>query len=419
MSAAVVVLGLTVSAMAVTETEKQAAIDAGLAWLVSNQAGNGAWATGQGTDRDVAATAAALTAIAEEGYAVGDGTVYDTALQNGLSYLLSNASKVTLGDGTTGIRFVTGHHETYATGTAIPAIVTAGEKTMTANIGGTSYTYEEIVQKAANYFAHSQKKTDSIGGAPTGERGGWGYDYNANDRRSDNSNSQWPTLSLLYAESWGIHPIVSGANASATVKSELGLWINYIQGPQGSSYYDWYGNAGWGENMSRAGALLLEMAYAGFPSGTAAEQAAYNACINYINTNWQQGVLDYWNGHFGNPYTMWGIYKALEGTVGLADTATITNIRAQGSNVIDPGDTWNWYEDYSQFIVDRQAGTGAWPGGTYIPVALDTGWNISMLQATDIPIPPDPDGIPEPISGCLALMALLACGSAATRRRAH
>ena len=70
---ALVVFG-SVSARGATETQKQDAIDAGLAYLLSTQQANGRWEYGDDY-YDTAATGAALFAFLEEGYTASDAVV--------------------------------------------------------------------------------------------------------------------------------------------------------------------------------------------------------------------------------------------------------------------------------------------------------------------------------------------------------
>jgi len=98
---------------------------------------------------------------------------------------------------------------------------------------------------------------------------------------------------------------------------------------------------------------------------------------------------------------MWSVYKGLEATIGLTGSA-ITNFFYNGAAQIkdDPGDMWNWWEDYSQYLVMSQGGDGSWPGYYYWPNTLATAWNINILNATAIP---DGNGNDVPEPGTLAL----------------
>ena len=413
----IVVLLLTSVATAATEAEKQAAIDGGLAWLAASQQTNGRWEFGDDY-YDTAATGSALLAFLEEGYREGqdvviNGTNYGDVIGDGLQYIFSKAQKVAIsnqpagdpdsnGNGF-GVKFVLGgnnNRDTYVTGLVLPAIASTG--TPNKIVGGTGQaagmTYQQVVQDTVDYFAFGQEDS----GNP---RGGWRY-Y-ANSHSADNSTGQWPPMGMLFAQKMGV-------SAPAFVKDELAHWIEYIQNPNGGSGYDNPTNM---VNESKTGSLLVEMALAGDDtSGVAYDlnHADTQAALDYLNANWRNTPSGTWYGNFGHPYAMWSIYKGLESTIGLNDTTWITNLNPQGTAQIDPGDTWNWYEDYSESLVQSQNANGSWSGYSYWTGPLATAWNINILNATRINIPA---GIPEPTSFLVWSLLVLTTVCAGRRRR--
>jgi hypothetical protein len=98
------------------------------------------------------------------------------------------------------------------------------------------------------------------------------------------------------------------------------------------------------------------------------------------------------------------------------DTTTITNLFGQGTNPLDPGSTWNWWEEFSQYLVNNQNSSKYWSGGSYGSVSMQTAWAINMVQATQIP-GPEPEKVPEPNSvlGLLAI-GILGTGSVLQRK---
>lgn len=85
---------------------------------------------------------------------------------------------------------------------------------------------------------------------------------------------------------------------------------------------------------------------------------------------------------------MWSIYKGLELQIGLNDTTAITNLltdcgASRGGQ--DAGDSCNWWEDYSEWLVLNQNADGSWTGYSSWPSVLSTPWFINILAATEIP----------------------------------
>ena len=198
-----------------------------------------------------------------------------------------------------------------------------------------------------------------------------------------------------------------GATVPVSTLNNLKPWINSIQDPvSGGSFYDVFGSY---LNESKTGGLLMEMTAAGgYGLGNAQELAA----LAYLNANWQNTPSGTWWGNFGHPYAMWSIYKGLELTIGLDDTTHITNLHPAGP--MDLGDTWNWWEDYCDYLVNTQQGPGYWNGYDYWPWTLTTAWNINILNAVDIPEPVIPEPSSLAIWGCIVG---LAAGARWLRRR--
>ena len=227
-------------------------------------------------------------------------------------------------------------------------------------------TYQEVMEDVVDYVAWGQ--IDGGSG-----RGGWIYSpQNNRSSHGDNSVAQWPVLGLVAAEQWGI-------NAPAFVKSELNLWIDYIQND--SSGGSGYSTPTQIVNVSKTGGLLVEMYYVGDDKDTPRAQKA----INYINSRWNVGISGTWYGNIGHPYAMFAVFKGLE----LMQVHTLPT----------PGD---WHYDYSDYLVTTQAPaepatTGYWSGYSYWSWSMATGWYIVILQATVFPVEVD---IAVPTSAC-------------------
>ena len=397
--------GISSITMAATGVEKQTAIDNALAWLASTQQADGHWEFGD-VYADTAATGAALLAFIEEQQRTGWVVpgLYNTHVQNGLTYLLSKSQQVSItpqpagnpdsdGNGV-GVKFVLDPNDngrdTYVTGLVVPALAKYIAVFGNANVasgplsgitGGTgpggAWTYKDVVVNAIDYFAFGQNDSG------TG-RGGWRYW--ANSGLSDNSTAQWPVIAALFASEPGVA-------APSFVKDEMAYWIEYIQNANGGSGYD---NPSTYVNESKTGGLLIEMVFAGddtagipYNLGNADLQRA----LSYLNTNWKNSPSGDWYGNLGHPYAMWAIYKGLELTVDTHDTTYITNLRDQttaragGPAPLDPGDDWTWWEDYCEYLFGAQNANGSWNGYDYWTGPLATAWYVNILQGIRIPPP--------------------------------
>lgn len=407
---------LTCEAQAATDVQKRAAIDKGLQYLAQTQQASGKWLYSGGVE-DTAATGAALLAFLEEGYAPGQnvvfgGTNYGDVVGDGLDYLFTQVQPYAMsvqphgnpdtnGNGI-GVKFVPGGNsgrDTYVTGLALPAVARAeqmapGSIVSTGPLAGR--TYSILIEDTVDYFSLGQNDAG-------GPRGGWRYYANSGD--SDNSTSQWAPIGMFYGAA-------AGATVPGFVKSELGYWIDRIQylggtpgtGIHGSSGYDSSTNL---NNESKTGGLLIEMVFAdlaGVGQPYSLDHPDVQAALAYLNRQWRTTANNTWDGNFGHPYAMWSIYKGLEATVGMDDTAYITNMRPFNplTMSLDPDATWNWLEDYHEWLVDAQNANGSWSGYSSWAGPLATAWYINILQAPVFP----PEAVPAPAAIALGAIGV-------------
>jgi hypothetical protein len=307
-----------------------------------------------------------------------------------------------------------GNESTYVTGLVLPALarataaglgITPTTKVESTNAAVDGRSYVDIIQDAADAFIWGQ--TTQGNAAIPGFRGGWRYTPSTG--QSDGSTAQWGAIGLTFAQSG------PGVVVPQYVKDELRFWIDYIQcSTNGGAGYDQPCGGSAPVTPSKTGGLLASMAFAGYDGTKPGDTLGRTQALNYLNSNWTATADSTWEGNFGHPYAMWSVYKGLESEIGLTGTAIDNFMYGVAAQVKDnASDPWNWWEDYSQYLVNSQnAASGYWNGYSYWGRQLSTAWAINILNATQI----GDHKAPEP--GTLALIGLgLAAATAAGRRR--
>ena len=418
--------------MAATEEAKQAAIDAGLAYLDSIQQADGSWFYNHpfptNNDYELAATASAALAFLGEGYLPYDTTQYGTTVGKAVDWILAGTTPVPLGAELNGywhhaedynnsgaIEGGEGNGQAiqfysdflYSNGITTPVVFELGQKLgKDTVIGGASpvsaMTYAELMQDIVDRYSWAQTEPN------TGNfRGGWWYQPNT--FASDNSTAQWGALPILYADAWGL-------GVPQYVRDELALWIGYIQNPAtgGSGYTD---PLGW-NNVSKTGGLLLEFAVVGIDTTDANVQSA----LTFIDNRWNNPVDVGWNGNILNSYAMWATFKGLESQGFLKDYGAGPGenfpigfgVPSAPGGLLIGHDEWDgagpnpppvfsqpgdWYSHYSDTLVNSQTVivpdstgrplVGYWTGlhGPPSGDVISTGWYINILNAVGLPVP--------------------------------
>ena len=370
----------TTQALAASQAQINAAIDSGLANLSGQQTPSGYWNYG---GYEEAATGAAVYAmLSQKARWASNASTYQANVISGINWLLSNASITTVStrnDSTpicpnaaatcAGVYWYGSGESTYTTGLVTPALAffAAAMPNAVATTSGplAGMTWTQIAQGITNMFAASQSTSNN------GDRwGGWRY-YLPGNGDSDMSTTQWAVIAMTYGQ-------VLGATTPAIVKNDLAVhWLPAVQAPGGYACYQ----PGVGPcDHADTGGLLLSLNFVGTPASAPAVQAA----LSFFNSSWLNFASDTWYGNFGHPYAMWAQYKALETTIGLTDTSTITNLLDStcGGNSPSP---CNWYEDYNQWLVTNQNGDGSWTGYAYWGGVLATSFNLPILGGSQIP----------------------------------
>lgn len=358
-------------AQAATEQEIQESTTNGTEWLADQQNPDGSWGTSEQIGTTDFAVMKLETHAVENGVSPFDPSYqYSDEVQKGLDYLFLQAKFVDInvqpngnpdsnGDGK-GVYFgssPTDHHVNYQTSLALAAICAGEEPNRVVNVPLSpvnGLTYLQVAQNVVDFLAWGQ--TDS------GTReGGWYYYPNGDS--SDQSNSGYAALGLLYATS----PTIGySCNLPDFVKTELNKWVTYIQSPTtgGSGYNDpddYY------SNVYETGNLLVQFAILGDSSTSTRVTAA----INYLVTNWNAPGSGYsdvgWKkstpSDVTNYIACYSIMKALQ----TFNLATIGGI--------------DWYQDFANAIIAEQNLDGSWPLSKWASnTVLSTSWALLTLE---------------------------------------
>ena len=365
------------------------AITDGLAWLEGEQNPDGSW----GTQYALAKTALAVLSLeiyaADHGFSSPFDPMYQYHVQveNGLNYIFANAYSTGIsmqpagnpdgdGDGI-GVYFdLPGNSlSIYNTSMAMMAIAASNAPDTLVDVPGSpvdGWTYRQALQDVVDYIAWAQ--TDSGYGT-----GGWNYGPTDNGGdRSDQSNSGWVTMGLAYAEAEP--PEGFGLSISGFVRTELDVWIDYIQddvdGDDNDGGADYTGPDDPDENpwvnILKTGNLLQQMAFVGDTETTLRVQDA----IDYLVRHWQDANSD--PGWRGCPTCYHATYTTMKGLAALG---------------IDSIDSIDWFQEFTDALLSEQTSDGWWPACCFDDgeKILSTEWVLLTLQRAIAPPIEKPD----------------------------
>jgi hypothetical protein len=367
--------------LACTPVTVDKAIDDGVAWLAGQQNPDGSW----GTMYRVGATGLAVLKLAEHAvdtkYGYGLASPFDPEypyrehVERGLNYLFANAHLIYIdiepagnpdtNGNSKGIHF--GGFRTYETGIAMMAIAGSRAPDKVVSVSGSpvdGWEYKDVLQDAVDYLAWGQ--TDWGYG-----RGGWNYHEMVDGGdRSDQSNTGWAVFGLGFAES----PAYGFAcTIPDFVKTELNVWIDYIQNPVDGDTAD--GGAGYTSpyhlvNILKTGHLLYMMAFVGDTAETPRVQDA----IDYLVRHWNDPNVDPgWRGAPGKVANYHATFNVMKG------------LTALGIHEIDGID---WQSEFENVLVIQQLCDGSWPVSLWDRERgiLSTEWALLTLQKV---VPPE------------------------------
>lgn len=373
---------------AASQTDIDAALAAGAAYLAAQQHASGAWQA----SRYVGTTGLAVATLAHYAEHLGQNPLnpaynYSSHIQAGLDYIFSPTSAQPIRrNAAAGRVWWGGTPETsgdnYVWGPAIMAIAMSGVPNNIVDVAGSAVqnmTYQQVVEEALNYIDWAQIKTGNGIGA---------WDYTGQSTTGDASTAGWVTLGLGYANSrfsLAIPP---------DILDKLDLGIDVIQWTEAPVDEGCYGGAGYRSNTAppynswinsyKVGHLLYMMGLVGDTTATPRVQWS----LGFLERHWND-LSSGQNSNSGCPAPGWrgnpqSLMPSYIGTVAMMKGLVKLGIDSVG--------TYDWFDEFSDVIVDNQNADGSWTQGGYppsYPNMLPTTWAmLTLLKA--VPEPPTP-----------------------------
>jgi hypothetical protein len=372
---------------AASQAEIDAALAAGAAYLAAQQHASGAWQT----SRYVGTTGLAVTTLAHYAEHLGQDPLnpaynYSSHIEAGLDYIFSPTSddpiRRNAGDGRVwwgGTPESNG--DNYVWGPAVMAIVMSGAPNNVVDVVGSAVqnmTYEEVVEEALNYIDWAQIKTGN-------GIGSWHY-TGQSTTYGDTSIAGWITLGLGYANSR------FGLTIPTDILHKLDLGIDIIQWTEPPVDAGCYGGAGYHSNTAppynawinsyKVGHLLYMMGLVGDTAATPRVQLS----LDFLERYWDHASSGQ-DSATGCPTPGWRgapptLLPSYIGTVAMMKGLLKLGIDSIGSD--------DWFDEFSDVIVNNQNGDGSWTQDGYpshYHDMLPTTWAmLTLLRA--VPEPP-------------------------------
>jgi large repetitive protein len=345
------------------------AIEKGLKWLYLRQGVAGNISGGTGYAADGAETGAAILAFENRGHkpftkpsaGIPDratweqGRIYAATVHKALDYMISTLTTVNAsgqpydsnGNGVM-VRDNYANWNLYKLGLYMTALVGAGDVASgapdvvatTGPVGIIGKTYKTLVQDMVDFADYAQYNDPN--------RGGWRY--NPGDW-PDNSACQWPVLGMEAGRTWGI-PVRN------KIISYLTGWVGYSQYSDGRFGYTDATAQGTGGYTALTGAGISQLDFLGVPYTDPRVVKAGNFLKG------DKGI--------GNLYYMYSVTK---GARNAKDSGGVyAPIQFLGS-----APTWDWYNEYSNWLIANQASTGDWNVGWYTGSVMNTAFGVEIL----------------------------------------
>ncbi len=339
--------------MNMNDARVKKAVEDGLRYLYLEQYADGHWYGGYSYSPapEIAATSLAILSFEENGHLPWlspQEDIYKEVVIRGFNWLWNEIDRTIISQQPAGDPDTDGNgygyhfsddRSTYSDPMALLAIITSGSPDQVVESGPAwvqGHTYYQIAQNIVDQMLYSQTETGNY-------RGGWRYKITSADYgSSDTSTTQWPVLGFLAAQNWDI-------SIPEWAWIELSYWLDYIQSTSGSFGYDSPATAG---NLARTGSGLTTM----YALGHGIDSYKYTNAINWLANNYTM------NDGYSGIYGIYSLYKGL----------WFYDMLQQQIG------SYNWYEDYTNYLLGTQASAGSW-SGSWGGTQLNTSFGVLVL----------------------------------------